>query len=109
MSSKGTILITGLNGFLAGRLAEAALKAGYSVRGTVRNLAAGAEVQKALLGLGYGGAEVVHVPDMTAPGAFDEAAIGMGPVLITSILGRWSNSPTSFRVHRYYPSRSARK
>lgn len=78
MSSKGTILITGLNGYLAGRLAEAALRAGYAVRGTVRDLAAGAEVQKALLGLGSGGgAEVVHVPDMTEPGAFDEAVIGM--------------------------------
>ncbi|KAI1138660.1 NAD(P)-binding protein [Hypoxylon sp. FL0543] len=82
MSSKGTILITGFNGYLAGRVAEAALQAGYSVRGTVRNLAAGAEVQKALLGLGYGsGAEVVQVPDMTEPGAFDEAAIGCSAII----------------------------
>ncbi|OTA90223.1 hypothetical protein M434DRAFT_371671 [Hypoxylon sp. CO27-5] len=82
MSSKGTVLITGLNGYLAGRVAEAALKAGYSVRGTVRNLAAGAEVQKALLALGYGGgAEVVQVPDMTKPGAFDEAAIGCSAII----------------------------
>ncbi|KAI1099597.1 NAD(P)-binding protein [Jackrogersella minutella] len=77
MSSKGMILITGFNGYLGGRVAEAALKAGYSVRGTVRNLAAGAEVQKTLLDLGYGsGAEVVQVSDMTKPGAYDEAAFG---------------------------------
>lgn len=81
MSSKGTVLITGLNGYLAGRVAEAALKAGYSVRGTVRNLAAGAEVHNALLDLGYGsGAEVVQVADMTEPGAFDEAVLGTNPV-----------------------------
>ncbi|KAI0834626.1 NAD(P)-binding protein [Hypoxylon sp. FL0890] len=82
MSSKGTILITGFNGYLAGRVAEAALKAGYSVRGTVRNMAAGAEVQNALLDLGCGGgAEVVQVPDMTEPGAFDEAALGCSAII----------------------------
>ncbi|KAI1415361.1 NAD(P)-binding protein [Hypoxylon sp. FL1857] len=80
--SKGTILITGFNGYLAGRVAEAALRAGYSVRGTVRNMAAGAEVQKALQDLGYGsGAEVVQVPDMAEPGAFDEAAIGCSAII----------------------------
>ncbi|KAI1214755.1 NAD(P)-binding protein [Annulohypoxylon truncatum] len=82
MLSKGTILITGFNGYLAGRVAELAMKAGYSVRGTVRNLDAGAEVQKALLGLGYGcRAEVVQVPDMTTPGAFDQAVIGCSAIV----------------------------
>ncbi|KAI1767715.1 NAD(P)-binding protein [Hypoxylon sp. FL1150] len=97
MSSKGTILITGLNGFLAGRLAEAALKAGYGVRGTVRNLTAGAEVQKALVRLGYGdGAEVVHVPDMTVPGAFDEAAIGCTAIvhLAAPVKETWTLEPS---------------
>ncbi|KAI0133230.1 NAD(P)-binding protein [Hypoxylon sp. NC0597] len=97
MSSKGTVLITGFNGYLAGRVAEAALKAGYSVRGTVRNLAAGAEVQKALLDLGYGGgAEVVQVPDMTEPGAFDEAAIGCSAIihLASPVNDIWSLEPT---------------
>ncbi|KAL7625198.1 hypothetical protein AAE478_004413 [Parahypoxylon ruwenzoriense] len=82
MSSKGTILITGLNGYLAGRVAEAALKAGYSVRGTVRNLEAGNEVQKALLNLGHGGGvEVVRIPDMTEAGAFDKAVIGCSAIV----------------------------
>ncbi|OTA99917.1 hypothetical protein M426DRAFT_15973 [Hypoxylon sp. CI-4A] len=82
MSSKGTILITGLNGYLAGRVAETALKAGYHVRGTVRNLTAGAEAQKALQDLGYGGGtEVVQVSDMTEPGAFDQAVIGCTAII----------------------------
>ncbi|KAI1776469.1 NAD(P)-binding protein [Hypoxylon cercidicola] len=97
MSSRGTILITGLNGYLAGRLAEAALRAGYNVRGTVRNLAAGAEVQKALLGLGYGGgAEVVHVPNMIEPGAFDEAVIGCTAIvhLAATVNETWTLEPS---------------
>ncbi|KAI1376615.1 NAD(P)-binding protein [Hypoxylon crocopeplum] len=96
MSSKGTILITGLNGYLAGRVAEAVLKAGYSVRGTVRNLAAGAEVHQALLDLGYGaGAEVVQVPDMTEPGAFDEATIGCSAIfhLASPVNETWTLHP----------------
>ncbi|XXG99898.1 hypothetical protein Hte_006239 [Hypoxylon texense] len=97
MSSKGTILITGLNGYLAGRLAEAALRAGYAVRGTVRNLAAGAEVQKALLGLNCGGgAEVVHVPDITEPGAFDRAVIGCTAIahLAAPVNETWTLEPS---------------
>ena len=39
--SKGIALITGLNGFVVGPTAEAVLKAGYDVRGTVRRLASG--------------------------------------------------------------------
>ncbi|KAI1390846.1 NAD(P)-binding protein [Hypoxylon trugodes] len=82
MSEKGTVLITGLTGFLAGRVAEAALKTGYNVRGTVRDLEAGAEIRKALLELGYkGDVELAKVPDMTEDGAFDEAVIGCTAIL----------------------------
>lgn len=60
--SKGTILITGLNGYLAGRVAEAVLNAGYDVRGTVRNVAAGKKVEDVLAGAGHAGkVEVVEV------------------------------------------------
>ncbi|KAI2621794.1 NAD(P)-binding protein [Hypoxylon sp. NC1633] len=96
MPSKGIILITGLNGYLAGRVAEAALKAGYSVRGTVRNLAAGAEVHKALLDLGYeGGAEVVQVSDMTKSGAFDKAVVGCSAIfhLASPVSETWTLHP----------------
>ncbi|KAI0003439.1 NAD(P)-binding protein [Xylariaceae sp. FL0662B] len=96
MASKGTILITGFNGYLAGRAAEAALKAGYNVRGTVRNVGAGNKVKNALAELGYhGGVEVVHVPDMTTAGAFDEAAAGCSAVLHLAALMHevWTADP----------------
>ncbi|KAK8078143.1 hypothetical protein PG996_004313 [Apiospora saccharicola] len=77
------ILITGLNGYLAGRTAEAVLKAGYDVRGTVRRLATGDKVKDALAEMGYpeDRIDVVEVPDMTVPGAFDEAVKGCHAIL----------------------------
>ncbi|KAK7920332.1 hypothetical protein PG985_008354 [Apiospora marii] len=77
------ILITGLNGYLAGRTAEAVLKAGYDVRGTVRQLSTGDKVKDALVAMGYPEdcVEVVEVPDMTVPGAFDEAVKGCHAIL----------------------------
>ncbi|KAI0024480.1 hypothetical protein F4780DRAFT_603642 [Xylariomycetidae sp. FL0641] len=81
--TQGTILITGLNGYLAGRTAEACLKEGFRVRGTVRNLADGSKVKAALCDLGYRreDVEVIHVPDMTKPGVFDEPAAGCSAIL----------------------------
>lgn len=78
MAAKGPLLVTGLNGYLGARTAEAVLKAGYPVRGTVRQVASGAAVQDALVELGYDRdlIEVVQVPDMMAPGAFDKAVAG---------------------------------
>lgn len=77
MSSKGLILITGLNGYLAGVAAELAIKEGYDVRGTVRRLETGTRVKDALEKRGYPGRiEVVKVPVITDAGAFDEAVKG---------------------------------
>lgn len=79
MDSKGTVLITGLNGYLAGWVAEGALEEGYNVRGTVRRVESGARVQRTLHDLGYekGRVEVVQVPDIAKPGAFDEVLRGI--------------------------------
>ncbi|RYP56752.1 hypothetical protein DL771_011620 [Monosporascus sp. 5C6A] len=86
MIPKGTILVTGLNGYLAGRVAEAVLKAGYRVRGTVRRLATGLRVQEALIELGYNKdlVEVIQVSDITQPSAFDEAAFGCTAIIHTA-------------------------
>ncbi|CAJ2507348.1 Uu.00g085340.m01.CDS01 [Anthostomella pinea] len=83
MSSKGTVLITGLNGYVAGRTAENALKNGYRVRGTVRKLAAGTKVKEALCALGYAAddIEVVEVSMICKAGALDEAARGCSAIL----------------------------
>ncbi|RYO91234.1 hypothetical protein DL764_008306 [Monosporascus ibericus] len=86
MTPRGTILITGLNGYLAGRVAEAVLKAGYRVRGTVRRLTTGLRVQEALIELGYNRdlVEVIQVSDITQPSAFDEAALGCTAIIHTA-------------------------
>jgi nucleoside-diphosphate-sugar epimerase len=77
MTSKGTILITGANGYIASVTVGAFLDAGYSVRGTVRSLKSAQGLLKTLQN--YVDArklEVVEVPDITVEGAFDEAVKG---------------------------------
>ncbi|KAI0391275.1 hypothetical protein F5Y17DRAFT_20028 [Xylariaceae sp. FL0594] len=81
--SKPTVLITGLNGYLAGRTAELALQTGFRVRGTVRNQEAGLRTKKALCGLGYSAddIEIVVVSDMCQRGALDRAFEGCYAIL----------------------------
>jgi uncharacterized protein YbjT (DUF2867 family) len=76
---KPTILITGLNGYLAGRTAELVLREGYRVRGTVRNEAAGQRVKETLCDLGYhaGDIEVIQVSNICEQGSLELAANGM--------------------------------
>lgn len=77
--SKGLVLVTGANGFIAARTVEALLQAGYSVRGTVRSIAKSQAIVSALSE--YADAfTLVEVKDMTVPGAFDEAVKGVSAV-----------------------------
>ncbi|KAL0940090.1 nad dependent epimerase [Colletotrichum truncatum] len=76
MSTKGLVLVTGINGFIGGRTAEAFLQAGYSVRGTVRSKASAKATVEALSQYGEK-LEITEVPDITIPGAFDEAVKGV--------------------------------
>lgn len=77
MSSKQLVLISGVNGYIAARVAEAFLDAGYAVRGTVRNVASADGMKKVFaerqLAADF---EVVEVKDITADGAFDAAVQG---------------------------------
>lgn len=73
--SKGLVLVTGANGYIAGPTIEAFLKAGYSVRGTVRSLPGADALKNALADYGSK-LEIVQVPDITLDGAFDEAVRG---------------------------------
>lgn len=76
MSSKPIVLVTGANGYIAGPVIAAFLEAGYAVRGTVRSRASADALVKALSQ--YGDAlQIVQVPDIIAPGAFDEVVKGM--------------------------------
>lgn len=71
-----TVLITGINGYIASRIGHDLLKKGYKIRGTSRSKPS----TEALLNGTYkefaGRVEMVSVPDMTIPGAFDEAVKG---------------------------------
>lgn len=75
-SNGQTLLITGINGYIASVLGHLLLTKGYNVRGTARK----AESTKPLLDGAYAAfkerVEIVEVPDMTIPGAFDEAVKG---------------------------------
>jgi nucleoside-diphosphate-sugar epimerase len=78
-----TALITGINGFIAGRTAEAFLKAGYAVRGTARKVSTTQAVVAALEQLGQ--IEIVEISDITAPHAFDEAVKGASTPYLWSL------------------------
>ena len=72
--SKELILLTGASGHLGFRTLVFALKAGYKVRVALRKLEQAEKIKKArsiqpLLE----DIEFVEVPDITAPGAYDEA------------------------------------
>lgn len=108
--SKGIALITGLNGHIAGPTAEAVLKAGFDVRGTVRRSASGIPIKEELERRGYAGrVEITEVPDMTVEGAFDKAVEGCTTLANNSysdfrsrltcprLLGYFSSSGTSER------------
>ncbi|KAF4345933.1 dihydroflavonol 4-reductase [Fusarium beomiforme] len=75
MSSKPIVLVTGANGYIAGPVVEAFLKAGYAVRGTVRSKSSADPLVRALSCYGND-LEIVEVPDIVAPGAFDAAVKG---------------------------------
>jgi nucleoside-diphosphate-sugar epimerase len=75
-SSKGLVLVTGANGYIAARTVEAFLQAGYSVRGTVRSLKSAAAMTQALAAYGDR-LSFAEVPDITTPGAFDAALDGV--------------------------------
>lgn len=72
------ILVTGVNGLVASHVAEQALKAGYRIVGTVRELSK-AQWMKDKFDKDYGrdSFELRCVPDLAADGAWDEAVKGM--------------------------------
>ncbi|KAL2192485.1 hypothetical protein P885DRAFT_72970 [Corynascus similis CBS 632.67] len=79
MASKRLVLITGINGYIAAHTAAVFLKAGYTVRGTIRARTANVETLVRRLGKFHDGnrLELVEVPDISANGAFDHAVEGV--------------------------------
>lgn len=77
-STKGLALVTGANGFIGARTVEAYLLAGYSVRAAVRTQRSADELTAALPSQAASGQlSTAIVPDITVPGAFDEALKGV--------------------------------
>lgn len=79
--SKGLVLISGVNGYIAAVVAHHLLSEGYFVRGTVRKASSAAPLLEGPLKpyAENGSFTVVEVPDITVDGAFDEAAKGSFP------------------------------
>jgi uncharacterized protein YbjT (DUF2867 family) len=71
------VLVTGINGLIGSHVANQLLKAGYRVRGTVRD-AQKTQWAQALFDKLYGEGKfgMVEIKDLTVEGAFDEALKG---------------------------------
>ena len=83
MTSGQTILITGASGFIATHIVEAFLTAGYNVRGTVRSQQTADRVRQTFANYASQ-LELVVVPDVAKPGAFNEAVKGVDGVIHTA-------------------------
>ncbi|WQF84480.1 Putative NAD-dependent epimerase/dehydratase, NAD(P)-binding domain superfamily [Colletotrichum destructivum] len=73
-----TVLVTGVNGFIASHVADQFVQHGYKVRGTVRNPEKSAWLNAYFdKTYGEGHFELYPVPDMTVENAYDEAVKGV--------------------------------
>lgn len=76
-SNGKTVLVTGINGYIASVLGLDLLKKGYSLRGTSRRAASAEALVKGPFAPYIDRVKIYEVPDMTIDGAFDEAAKGI--------------------------------
>ncbi|ETI23161.1 hypothetical protein G647_04958 [Cladophialophora carrionii CBS 160.54] len=84
-ASDKIVLVTGINGYIATHIGLQLLEKGYRVRGTSRSASAGDHlVAGAFRGYDAGRYEHHVVPDMTAPGAFDDAVRGVHAIIHTA-------------------------
>jgi nucleoside-diphosphate-sugar epimerase len=82
------VLVTGVNGYIGSHVAEELIAAGYKVRGTSRS-SANAKFLVDHLNEKFGPdkIEIVEVPDMIQPDAYDAAVVGVsGVVHLASVL-----------------------
>lgn len=80
MPSPQTVLITGASGFVGAHLVRVFLEAGYKVRATIRSASSASSITAAQGSLSSE-LEFAIVPDLQAPGAFDEALKGVSGVI----------------------------
>ncbi|KAF9771849.1 hypothetical protein IL306_010488 [Fusarium sp. DS 682] len=79
--SGGLILITGANGYIASVAIQVFLQRGYRVRGTVRSISANGWMST-FFGANF---ELVEVPNISVPHAFDDALKGVDGVVHTAM------------------------
>ena len=75
-SNGKTLLVTGINGYIASVLGQLVLSKGYSLRGTTRRLASSEPLFAGPYAAYEERVKIYEVPDMTVDGAFDEAVQG---------------------------------
>ncbi|EEA21883.1 hypothetical protein TMatcc_008693 [Talaromyces marneffei ATCC 18224] len=81
------VLVTAVNGFIASWTAKVFLDAGYNVRGTTRSAKSSHSMLEAEPFKTYastGRFSIVQVPDITLPGAFDDAVRGCHAIVHTA-------------------------
>ncbi|KAH8194207.1 hypothetical protein TruAng_011629 [Truncatella angustata] len=89
------VLVTGITGHIAAHTTKLFLERGFRVRGTVRNVKSAAWLTQDIFKsfADRGDLELVHVPDLGAEHAFDEAIKGVSAIAhIASVLS-WSHNP----------------
>ncbi|KAJ7836341.1 NAD-P-binding protein [Mycena olivaceomarginata] len=89
--SRGTVLITGITGFIATHTALAFLDAGYTVRGTART-AARADDWISRFPAHKAHFQYAVVADMAVPGAFDDAVKGCDFVAHLASPAHWNQN-----------------
>lgn len=94
-SNGKTVLITGINGYIASVLGAHLLAKGYSIRGTSRKAASAEPLLKGPYAPYADRVKLYEVPDMTVEGAFDEAVKGVDGIFHTA-------SPINFSPETTY-------
>ncbi|CAD6443613.1 48775d96-b4dd-4517-ba77-da740819e717 [Sclerotinia trifoliorum] len=92
--NNSTVLITGINGYIASVLGMQLLEAGYSIRGTTRRLSSADPLLEGPYAPYIDRVKIYEVPDMTVSGAFDEAVKGVHGIFHTA-------SPIDFTLTTY--------
>ena len=82
--SRQPVLVTGATGFIASRIIERLLGAGYPVHGTVRSIAKGKDVELLRALPGAASRLELFEADLGRSGSFDEAARGCGAAIHTA-------------------------
>lgn len=90
-----TVLVTGATGYLASQITKQLLQRGYKVRGTVRDLSQASWLtDESFSPHSKGGnLELVSVPDLAAPNAFDEAVKGVSAIAHVATITAFDPDP----------------